>query len=74
VFKNLRDAWNTCFANVHCWLYAVHMTKVHEFASILDKFCSEMACLSTVGFQGTFSILGQATLHVYLDPREFDGS
>ena len=67
VVKNLPDAWNTCFANVHllCLCYS-HDLKVHGFGPILEKFACEISQLSTTGFRGVFPIIGEATVYVKL--------
>ena len=67
VVKNLPDAWNTCFANVHllCLCYS-HDIKVHGFGPIFEKFACEMSQLSSTGFRGVFPIIGEATVYVNL--------
>jgi len=67
VVKDLPDAWNTCFANVH--LLAIcyeHDLKVHGFGPILNRFCAEMETLSTVGFAGQFPLIGERTVYAGL--------
>jgi hypothetical protein len=67
VIKNLPDAWNTCFSNVHLLaLCYEHDLKVHGFGPILDKFCSEMGHLSSNGFDGVFPVIGQRQIFVSL--------
>lgn len=67
VIKNLPDAWNTSFANVHLLaLCYSHDLKVHGFSPILDKFISEISTLSASGFQGVFPVIGNTTVYVNL--------
>ena len=64
VVKNLPDVNNLRFANVHllCRAYSPDI-KVYGFDQILDKFVSEMKCLSTSGFIGDFPIIGNRHFH-----------
>jgi hypothetical protein len=60
VIKNLPDSYNTAFANVHLLaLCYAHDVKVHGFGPILDKFCSELAFLSTTELKELFLSLAK---------------
>jgi len=67
VIKNLPNIVNSCFSNVHlvAMCYCPDL-KMYGFDAILSRFVSEMIQLSTVGFDGTFPVLGTRTVYVSL--------
>jgi len=67
IVKNLPNAFNSCFANVHLLslCYAQDL-KTYGFNAVLSKFVREMKRLTEDGFSGTFPGLGECTVYVSL--------
>jgi len=64
---NLPSMHNSCFANVH--LLALCNTldiKTHGYRPVLELFVAEINRLQTVGFSGTFPVIGSSQIYVGL--------
>jgi hypothetical protein len=65
--KNLPQKFNSSFGNIHLLaLCYSHDLAVYGYDPVVQKFVAEMKELSSVGFEGSFPILGRCTVYASL--------